>query len=149
MKTAKMNNFVKVQFTGKTDDGKIFDAATSEYPLCFQLGAEGILPGFSSAIAGMKENETKEFVLDAENGFGQRKEELVQALKRQSFDQDLHIKTGMVLGVTVEKDGKHHKVPALVLSADDEHVVVDYNHPLSGKTLHYSVTLIEVEEGKG
>jgi FKBP-type peptidyl-prolyl cis-trans isomerase 2 len=52
----------------------------------------------------------------------------------------------MVLGMTLEKDGETHQVPAMVVEMSGDHVTVDYNHPLSGKTLTYKIT-VEKNEG--
>ena len=145
METAKNNDRVVVTFTGTTEDGELFDAATEENPLSFELGSEVVIPAFSAAICGMGEGESKEFAVAAEQGFGQRLEELVRTLDKKSFGPTLDLKPGMLLSMTMEKEGTHHKVPALVTSVDDDQVTIDYNHPLAGKALRYKVTLLKIE----
>ena len=50
----------------------------------------------------------------------------------------------MVMGLSIEKNGIKEQVPATVVTVDDKRVIVDYNHPLAGKTLFYTVTLVEI-----
>jgi FKBP-type peptidyl-prolyl cis-trans isomerase 2 len=45
----------------------------------------------------------------------------------------------MILALSIERDGKPQQVPATVLAADSQIVTVDYNHPLAGKTITYTV----------
>lgn len=141
-----MKDRVVVSYKATTADGVLFDSATEETPLAFELGSEEILPAFSAAVCGMREGETKEFAVDPENGFGERMEELVQRLDRKKFTNAMELKAGIVLGMTVEKDGKQHQVPAMVTAVEEEQVTIDYNHPLAGQALHYRVTLHEIEK---
>ena len=60
---------------------------------------------------------------------------------RSAFADRIDPKPGMVLSLTVERDGVPQQVPATVLAADSETVTVDYNHPLAGKTITYTVRL--------
>lgn len=145
MKTAQMKNTVTVYYTGRLENGEIFDAATEKNPLRFELGGEGILPGFSAAIIGMGEGESKEFVLSPDQAFGEKKSELIQTLPRSSFAKGINPKPGMLLGMTVEKEGVQHKVPAMVTDVSSDMVSIDYNHPLAGETLYYQVTVKAIE----
>jgi len=146
MKTAEMKDRVVVSYQGTTAEGVLFDSATEETPLTFELGSEEILPAFSAAICGMREGEAKEFVVEPENAFGERLEELVQRLDRKKFGNAMELKAGIVLALTMEKEGKQHKVPAMITAVDEEQVTIDYNHPLAGQPLHYQVSLLKIEK---
>ena len=145
METAKNKDRVVVAFAGKTEEGELFDTASEENPLCFELGNEAVIPAFSEAICGMREGESKEFVVAAEQGFGERLEELVLTMDKKNFAEGMALKPGMLLSMTVDREGTQHKVPALVTSVNDEQVTIDYNHPLAGKALRYKVTLLKIE----
>lgn len=146
MKTAKMKDTVTVFYTGRRTNGELFDAATEENPLRFELGSEAILKQFSAAIVGMAEGESKEFTLTPAQAFGDRRDELVQTLPRDSFAKDIDPKPGLILGMNIEKDGVQHKVPAVISKVADDVVTVDYNHPLAGETLLYQVTVKAIEK---
>ena len=47
----------------------------------------------------------------------------------------------MILSLTIEKDGVDQQIPATVLAASNETITVDYNHPLAGRTITYTVKL--------
>ena len=145
MKTAQMKDTVTVCYTGRKQNGEIFDAATEENPLRFELGSEGILPEFAAAIIGMEEGESKEFTLSPDQAFGEKKSELVQTLPHNSFGDGITPKPGMILGMIVEKEGVQHKVPVLVTEVSNDMVTIDYNHPLAGETLFYQVTVKAIE----
>ncbi len=146
MKTAQIKDTVTVCYTGRRANGEIFDAATEENPLRFELGGEGILTDFSAAIVGMSEGESREFSLTPSQAFGPRKEELVHTLPRASFGKDIEPKPGMILGMNIEKDGVQLKVPAQITKVADDMVTIDYNHPLAGETLFYQVTVKAIEK---
>ena len=56
---------------------------------------------------------------------------------------------GMVLGLTVTREGKQYQVPAMIVTLDERAATVDFNHPLAGKTLTYVVTLVSLNQAKG
>jgi len=51
----------------------------------------------------------------------------------------------MILGMNMEKDGQQHKIPATVLSVDNETLTVDFNHPLAGQDITYQITLLSID----
>jgi len=146
MKTAELKDTVTIYYTGRKQNGEIFDSATEEKPLRFELGEEGVLPDFSAAIVDMAEGERKEFTLVPAQAFGDKQPELVQALPRKSLGKGIDPKPGMILGMILERDGVQHQVPALVTEVGSDTVTVDYNHPLAGETLSYEVTVKTIEK---
>ena len=87
--------------------------------------------------------------MNPDDGFGPHQPELVQELKRSVFgSQAAEVKEGMVLNLNTEKEGKQHKVPALVTKISDTSITVDYNHPLAGQQVRYKLSLSKIGERK-
>ena len=145
MATAASNDTVTVLFEGTLEDGTLFDSATDDNPLTFQIGGNVLLPAFQEAVIGMEEGETKTVTLSPDNAFGARKEELVQVIDRLKIGKNIDPKPGIVLSMAMEKDGTTHNVPAMVTEVTDTQVTVDFNHPLAGKALIYKITLKAID----
>lgn len=148
-KTAATGDHVTVHYEGVMENGEIFESTTDSGPLEFRIGDHCVLPAFEQAVTGMKTDETKTVTLQPEEAYGPRREELTHTIKRQTLGTEFSPKAGMLLGLTVTKNGEQHKVPALVTAVREEEVDVDFNHPLAGKTLIYKITLKTLTPGPG
>lgn len=140
MQKVTENDHVTVTYEGMLSNGEVFESSEETGPLNFQLGTDSVMPGFEKGILGMTINETKTITLTSEESYGPRNEELIHTIERNSFG-DNDIKAGMTLGMTVEKDGENHQIPATVTEIKDDKVTVDFNHPLAGQELTYQVTV--------
>jgi peptidylprolyl isomerase len=141
MSTAKIGDTVKVHYTGKFDNGEVFDSSDGAQPLAFTVGAGQVIPGFDQALVGMQVGETKEIVIEPEQAYGARIEELVQTIGRDQF----HL--GGVepeVGLIVEMHTPQGSIPLAITALTDTTVTLDANHPLAGEQLHFSLTLVEV-----
>src|SRR3990167_2208145 len=94
---AQKGNKVKVEYTGKFDDGTIFDSSQGREPLAFKVGAKQVIPGFDNVIKGMKLNEKKTIKILADEAYGQPNEELKKEVPRSALPQDQEHKEGMQL----------------------------------------------------
>lgn len=132
---------VIVLYNGILENGEVFDSSDKSGPLEFLIGSASVLPEFEKNIIGMHEGESKSFTLPPESAYGASQPELIQTFDRKSMPDAENLTPGMVLGLTIEKDGEQHKVPALLTALDATSVTVDFNNPLAGKHLTYNVTL--------
>ncbi len=139
MDAVKPHDTVTVLFEGRTADGEIFDQADADHPLVFTLGDERIMPAFAAAIIGMRPGETKTFTVEADRAFGPHLPELVQTVPRSRFNGEITV--GAVVSMRMEREGEVHNLPAQVVEVTEETVTVDFNHPLAGQTVTYTVTL--------
>lgn len=145
MQRVTENDYVTVTYEGMLSNGDIFESSEDTGPLKFQLGTNSVISGFEKGIIGMALNDTKTITLKPEDAYGPKSEELVHTVDRKNFG-DTEIKPGLVLGMTVEKDGEKHKIPATVTEVKDNKVIVDFNHPLAGQELTYKVTLQSIDQ---
>ena len=59
MPEAKQGDTVRIHYTGKLDDGTVFDSSTGREPLEFTIGKEEVIPGFEKAVLGMEPGQTR------------------------------------------------------------------------------------------
>ena len=133
---------VKVEYTGKLDDGSVFDSSENHgKPLEFQVGSGQVIKGFDSAVLGMNEGDEKEFKILPAEAYGQHDPTLVQKVPREVFPQDAELVAGLLFEAGLPTG---EKVPAMIAEVDEGTVTVDLNHPLAGKTLNFKIKLREV-----
>ncbi len=144
MKVVEEKDTVSIAYTGKLDNGEVFADITEQQPFIFTLGNNQAPPSLEQAIIGMAVGDKKTVRLGPEEGYGVRRKELLHTLKRKSINQKISPKPGMILSLSVEKEGKTHQVPATIVEVTKESIVVDYNHPLAGHHLTYDVTIIDI-----
>jgi len=141
-KAAAQDDLVAVHYTGTLEDGSKFDSSHDRgQTLDFTLGAGQMIPGFDAAVAGMKIGETKSVTLEPKDAYGEYDESKVQTMRRKdmvSFEQaGIKIEAGSDLptqfGVFKIKE------------VNDEDVVIDINHALSGKTLNFDIELVDIK----
>ncbi|HSR35855.1 MAG TPA: peptidylprolyl isomerase [Desulfurivibrionaceae bacterium] len=140
MQRAQQNDQVTILYNGKLASGETFESSDDTGPLSFQIGDQSVMPAFEQAVIGMAAGESKTITLAPEEAYGTRREELVLEVPRDTFGPR-EISRGMVLGLTMEQEGKPVQMPATVVAVADTSVTVDFNHPLAGQTLTFSLTL--------
>lgn len=139
--TAKQGDTVHVHYTGRFDDGTIFDTSEGGKPLELTLGEGRIIPGFEKAVEGLAEGEKKAARVPPEEAYGRRSDELVMRIQRDLLPQDSPLSIGQRLEMTT-RDGR--KVPVTVTQTSEKSVVVDANHPLAGKELTFDLELVKI-----
>ena len=141
MSTVKTGDAVKVHYSGKFDDGQVFDSSEGGDPLGFTVGAGHVIPGFDAALIGMQIGETKNVVIPPEQAYGERMEELVQTISREQFNLgDVQPE----LGMAIEMQTPQGTIPLIITEMNDTSVTLDANHPLAGEELHFDLTLVEI-----
>jgi peptidylprolyl isomerase len=143
MKNVKTGHFVKVDYTGKLDNGDVFHTTQNGQPVEVEVGAGRLIKGFEDALLGMAESEKKSFALSPEEGFGPRDENLVQSFERSDLPGDFQPKIGDVVALSTPDGGQ---VPATVKHTDDKKITVDLNHPLAGQALSFDVEVLTISD---
>jgi len=142
MSQAKKGDTVKVHYTGKLDDGSVFDSSANREPLEFTLGENQVISGFESAVEGMEPGEKRTVTIPAEEAYGPHREDMLLEVDRSALPPDLEPKVGQLLQVR-QQDGQVFEV--VVRAVTDSMVVLDANHPLAGKDLTFEIELVEVK----
>lgn len=133
---------VTLHFALCLEDGEVIDSNFEQEPATFTVGDEQLLPGFEQALFGLKAGDTRTFHIAPEDGFGQHNPSNVQHMPRAQFGADLPLEEGLVLSFA---DAQQTELPGVVREFDDQQVVVDFNHPLAGRTIVFEVAILRVE----
>lgn len=144
MTTAKSGDTVRVHYTGRLDDGTVFDSSREREPLEFTVGSGEVISGFEDAVEGMAVGEARETRIEVDDAYGERRQDLVLDLARDQVPDDLEIQPGMRLELR-QPDGQ--AVPVTVAEVGDETVTLDANHPLAGQPLTFELELVGIEGG--
>jgi peptidylprolyl isomerase len=141
MAKAKNGDTVKVHYTGKLEDGTVFDSSGSREPLEFTIGEGTVIPGFEQAVVGMSPGASKSEKIPADQAFGPYREELVVDIDRERIPEGVDPKVGKRLRVQ-KTDGRITEV--LVTGVTESKVTLDANHPLAQNDLIFDIELLEI-----
>lgn len=142
MSEAKKDNLVKVHYTGKLDNGQVFDSSKDREPLEFKIGEGKLIPGFENGVIGMKLQESKTIVIPSAEAYGDKKEELMIEVQNQQLPEELKPEVGMEL-VSKSPDGQEQIVK--IAEVKEASIVVDANHPLAGQDLTFEIELVDIQ----
>ena len=141
MPTVKSGDNVKVHYTGKLDNGEIFDTSHGGEPFNFTVGAGEVIPGFDQALLGMSVGESKEIVVPPDQAYGERIDQLVQTINLDQF----HLGgVEPAVGMAIEMQTPQGTIPLVITELTATAVTLDANHPLAGENLHFDLTLVEI-----
>jgi FKBP-type peptidyl-prolyl cis-trans isomerase SlyD len=132
---------VIMQYTLKADDGELLDASTPEEPMAYLHGAENIVPGLEQALTGKSVGYKGKVTVAPADGYGEREDEEPDVIPRKAFPPDMEIEPGMTF-MAEGPDNEH--APIWIVGVEGDKVLVDSQHPLAGKTLHFEVEIIGI-----
>jgi peptidylprolyl isomerase len=141
MAQAKNGDTVRLHYTGRLDDGTVFDTSENRQALQFTVGEGRVIPGFERAVLGMSVGESKSVRIAAADAYGPRRDELVVEVNRSQLPDNLDPQTGQVFRLSL-KDGL--SVDARVAATTEDSVTLDANHPLAGESLNFELQLLEI-----
>lgn len=139
---------VSVHYTGKLEDGAVFDSSVGREPLPFRVGAGQMIRGFDAGVLGMKPGDKKTITIPPEDAYGVYNPELVIDVPKEQLAAGLGDlpPAGTPLQMTTE-DGSI--VRCTVAGIGDKDVRVDFNHELAGKKLIFEIELVDLYKGGG
>jgi FKBP-type peptidyl-prolyl cis-trans isomerase SlpA len=133
---------VYLNFSVALEDGSEVDSNFGGEPVDFAIGDGSLLPGFERRLFGMSAGERQLFSVPPEEAFGPHNEDNVQSLPLSQFDADVELEVGLLFSFA---DGAGGETPGLIIAFDEEQVMVDFNHPLAGRTILFDVLVHRVE----
>jgi peptidylprolyl isomerase len=140
MAAAKSGDRVKVHYTGKLEDGSVFDSSASREPLEFTIGGQEVIPGFENAVVGMNPGDSKTENIPVEQAYGPRRDDMVIRVDRKEIPEDISLQVGQRLRMNQEG----HQIIVTVAQVTAEDVTLDANHPLAGQNLVFEIELVEI-----
>jgi FKBP-type peptidyl-prolyl cis-trans isomerase 2 len=144
--TAQNGSNVTIHYVGTLTDGTQFDSSRERgEPMTITLGDGQLITGFNDALIGMTEGETKEFTIASDDAYGPHHEDRLTPIDRSIFPENFEFTTGMT--VPLQNDTGQNFLAVITEIADDT-VTADFNHPLAGKDLTFTVDVLAVSENE-
>ncbi len=140
-RTIKEGDTISVHYTGRLENGEIFDSSQGRSPLNFTVGSGQLIKGFDHAVMGMAVGEKKTVTLLPADAYGERKEDLFVDLRKKYIPEGMDLAVGMVVELS---DGGQNMIPAFVQEIHDEFVRMDLNHYLAGKVLVFDIEIVSI-----
>jgi peptidylprolyl isomerase len=139
MEKVHSGQFAQVHYTGKLVDGTVFDSSEGRQPLEFQIGGGQVIPGFDQAVQGMEVNEEKKLLLSSDEAYGPVREDL-----KKDFPRDMLGGQEVAEGQELWFKSPQGPVPGKIMTLNTDSFTVDFNHPLAGKDLEFSIKLVGI-----
>ncbi len=141
------NKVVALTYTLTLQNGEVADTATTDSPFVFIHGIGQTLPQFDSQLAGLKAGDAFEFDIEAENAYGVSSEEYKVNIPRSVFSgPDVPADILEIGNMVPMQDDQGNPMNGIILSFDENTVMVDFNHPLSDQKLHFKGDIISLRD---
>ena len=128
-------------FDIKLSDGSAAESTrVHNKPAKLQMGDGSLSPAFEAQLGGMAAGDKRTFTLAPEDAYGMPNPDNIYYVDRSKFSSDAPAKVGMIVGFAMP-DGS--ELPGLIRDVVGESVTVDFNHPLAGQTLIFSVEIVQ------
>jgi peptidylprolyl isomerase len=143
MSTAKQGDTVYIHYTGKLNDGIVFDSSKNREPLEFEIGKGEVIPGFENAVLDMEVGQTKTFTVVASEAYGPHHEEMILKVEKDRLPDDIKPEVGQHLQAHRPDGGV---LNFMVVDVSEKEVTLDANHPLAGRDLTFEIELVSIKE---
>lgn len=135
-------SFVAIDYSLSLDSGEEIDKSEPGKPLAFVYSSGQVIPGLEKELLGQEAGYETEFTVDAVNGYGEARPELIREIPRDRLPQGVDLKPGMAF----QAEGPQGAIPFTLKEVKDDTVTIDMNHPLCGENLHFKVKVVEVRQ---
>ena len=125
-----------------TVDGKVFDTSKGRAPLVVKIGAHQVIPGFEKGVMGMKAGQRKSFTVSPKEGYGEVNPKAFIKVAKDKLPKNIKPVPGMVL---YAKGPGGNAMPVKIAKVGKNHVTIDFNSPLAGKTLKFDVDVVDIK----
>lgn len=136
------NSRVTLEYQIGLPDGAVFEDSAEAGPMILQMGQGQILEAFEYALLGLKVGDFQSLDMEPELAYGAHDPELIGDLDIQEFAQLGTPEPGQIVFFDTETG---ESSPATILAVDQQQVKIDFNHPLSGQTVRFTVKILKVE----
>jgi len=141
MAKIKDGDNVKVHYTGKLNDGTVFDSSEGREPLAFTIGKGMMIPGFEKGVLGMDINEEKIITISPEEAYGEIREDMFAEVEKSQLPPNVEPVVGMEL-MSQTPDGQ--QLVVRVTEVNEKTIKIDANHQLAGKELTFDIKVVEI-----
>jgi FKBP-type peptidyl-prolyl cis-trans isomerase SlyD len=120
-------------------DDLVVGSSSGREPLEFLQGHDQIVPGLEQALYGMTVGDERDVMVSPADGYGERDPNAFQLVPLDAFPSDIELKPGLRLNM---RDDAGEVFEVFVAEVRPDDVLLDFNHPLAGETLHFSVKVV-------
>ena len=140
MAEIKQGDSVAVHYTGRLEDGTVFDSSEGREPLNFTVGSGQVIEGFEQAVVGLDVGDSTTQKIPAAQAYGERNDSMVVEVPKDQIGGEPEV--GQQLQIHLEGG---QVIPAVIVDVADSNVTIDANHPLAGKTLVFDIEVVSVD----
>lgn len=133
---------VRMHYALRLEDGTAVESSYEGEPVEFVMGDGMLITGLERALYGLQPGAQQTLRISPKEGYGERDSDRVHPLPRAQFDAALPIEPGTIISFALPSG---EEVPGMIISADNEMVQVDFNHPLAGHEVIFEVDIIAVQ----
>lgn len=141
MTQANTGDTVQIHYSGKLNDGTVFDFSDGKSPLEFEIGENTVIPHLEQSVIGMTIGDKATVEINAENAYGPHQTDAIQTVDRSMIPQEVDLTVGSQLQATTPDD---QTLLLTVAAVDDTTVTLDGNHPLAGQDLTFDIELVGI-----
>ncbi|MBI4597654.1 MAG: peptidylprolyl isomerase [Candidatus Omnitrophica bacterium] len=131
---------VQIDYT-LTVDGAVVDSSQGRSPLSYVQGQGEIIPGLEKQLAGLKVGDARDVTVAPEEGYGAVDPQAYVEVPKTQLPPEMTPAVGLALQGT-SKNGQPFR--ATISKVDKDTVILNLNHPLAGKTLHFAVKVVKI-----
>lgn len=133
---------VTMHYTLTDDTGAVLDSSREGNPLAYLHGHGNIIPGLEKTLTGAEVGHRANVTVAPTEGYGEKNPDAVFSAPREHFPGDMALEPGLQLQV----QGPQGPMRLTVIEVEEENVILDANHPLAGKTLHFDVEVVGIRK---
>jgi FKBP-type peptidyl-prolyl cis-trans isomerase SlyD len=141
--TVSDGKVVSIHYTLTDDAGAVVDSSKGSAPLEYLHGAGNVVPGLEEALSGRAPGDAFKVDVAPDKGYGAHDPRGLQRIPREAFPDDVDLEPGMQFGA---EDPQGGSTTVWIVKVESDQVVIDTNHPMAGKTLHFDVSIEGVRD---
>lgn len=137
-KTVSNGNTAVVNYTGRLEDGQVFDTSVGKEPFRFTIGAKQVIPAFESCVMGKSIGFKTTVKINATEAYGPVREDLIVNVPIDRIPSEAQV------GQILHANAGGQEIAVLVKEINTDHAIIDGNHPLAGKNLEFDIEILDI-----
>jgi len=137
------NSTVTLYYTLTLPDGTVADTTGNDEPFTFTMGTGTMIEGLEHSLLGLSAGDHQELIIPPEAGYGFPDPEARQTMPRVNFPENMVLEPGMIINFDMPGGDE---APGAVIEVSDTEVIVDFNHPLAGIDVTFTVDIVDVQQ---
>lgn len=137
-KIVENGNTAVVNYTGRLENGQVFDTSEGKEPFKFKVGDNQVIPAFESCVLGKNIGFKTTVKIAAASAYGEVRSDLIVKVPLD------RIPAGAQVGQTLHASAEGQNIAVVLREVNIDHVIVDGNHPLAGKSLTFDIEIIDI-----